>query len=209
MIKFHIISIFPETFDSFLQHTIIQKAIAQNLCEVNYINLKEYNRYLDDKPYGGGAGMILKAEVIASAIDSISYYDEIIYFSPRGKLLTQEMLETYNINKSYVIICGRYEGIDQRVIDEYNITEISLGSFVLSCGELPAMCFIDGLVRFIPNVVGNQESVLCDSFSTKYDRKAEYPLYTMPAIWRNRSVPEVLTSGNHAKIAKWKKDNLK
>lgn len=209
MIEFNIISIFPETFTSFLENTIIKKAIQQKLCKVNFIDLKKFGRYIDDKPYGGGNGMIIKADIIAQAIDLIKDYDKIIYFSPRGEVLHQEIIESHINFKKYILICGRYEGIDQRVIDEYNIEEISIGNFVLSCGEIPAILFIDSLIRLVPNIVGKKESVENDSFSKTYNRKIEYPLYTMPKIWRGRSVPDVLLSGHHKNIELWKKNNFK
>lgn len=208
MTIFNIISIFPDFFISAIENSIIKRAIEKKLCQINYIDLKQFGRHIDDQPYGGGEGMVIKANILAQAIDLIKEYDHIIYFSPRGKILNQEVIVNYNTNKKYIIICGRYEGIDQRVIEEYNIEEISLGNFILSCGEIPALCFIDSLTRLIPNVINNN-SIHNDSFSKNYDYKIEYPLYTRPRIWRNRSVPEVLISGNHKQINSWKKENLK
>ena len=211
---FKIFTLFPDIFNSYLETSVLGRSLEKNLWGYEVINIRDYsnNRYkkVDDIPFGGGCGMIIQPDVIANAIDSncdlknTKFY----YMSPRGKIFNQKMVKDILKHENIAIICGRYEGIDQRVIDEYNMEEISIGDFVLTGGELPALTMIDCCVRCINGVLGNYNSINNESFgginNSKYDYLLEYPLYTQPRSWRNRNVPEVLVSGHHKNIENWK-----
>lgn len=209
-----IFTLFPEIFDSYLKTSILGKALEKDLWSYNLINIREYSKdrhkKVDDIPFGGGCGMIINPEVIASAIDANCDLTstKIYYMSPRGKIFNQKKVGEILKYKNIAIICGRYEGIDQRVIDEYKIEEISIGDFVLTGGELPALTLIDCCIRCLEGVLGDFNSIDSESFggikNSKYDYLLEYPLYTQPRIWRGREVPPVLLSGHHKNIEKWK-----
>jgi len=208
-----ILTLFPEVFDEYLKSSILGRALKEKLWNYELINIRDYSKEkhkkVDDTPFGGGCGMIINPEVIATAIDKTCDLKntKIYYMSPRGKVFNQKKVNDIIKNENIAIICGRYEGIDQRVIDEYNIEEISVGDFILTGGELPALTLIDCCVRCIDGVLGNHDSINNESFggisNSKYDNLLEYPLYTQPRNWRNKAVPEVLLSGNHQKIAEW------
>jgi tRNA (guanine37-N1)-methyltransferase len=165
---------------------------------------------VDDYPYGGGAGMLIKPDIIADSIDANikNKNTKIIYLSPRGTLFNQQKAIELSKEKELVLICGRYEGIDQRVIDEYEIEEISVGDYVVSGGELPAMILIDAILRNIKGIVGTHNSLTEESFGSgtdsTYENLLEYPHYTKPSNWRNHQVPEILLSGHHQKITDWR-----
>lgn len=209
-----IFTLFPEIFNSYLKSSILGKALEKNLWSYELINIRDYSKdrhkKVDDIPFGGGCGMVINPIVIADAIDNncdiknTKFY----YMSPRGSVFTQKKVNEVLKHKNIAIVCGRYEGVDQRVIDEYNMEEISIGDFVLTGGELPALTMIDCCVRCIEGVLGDFESLSSESFGgtgiSKYDHLLEYPLYTQPRIWRNREVPDVLVSGHHKKIEDWK-----
>jgi tRNA (guanine37-N1)-methyltransferase len=162
-------------------------------------------RVVDDTPYGGGAGMVMRPDVIAAAIDSVAGVEKLYYMSPRGQVMTQKKTQDIQSYEHIGILCGRYEGIDQRVIDHYGIEELSIGDFVLSGGELAAFCIIDACIRQRNGVVGNALTLAEESFSDgKYAYLLEYPLYTRPAEWRGTAVPEILVSGNHQAIDGWR-----
>ncbi|MDR1697288.1 MAG: tRNA (guanosine(37)-N1)-methyltransferase TrmD [Rickettsiales bacterium] len=213
---FNIITLFPEMFPGTLGGGVVGRALANGLWSMNIINLRDFatDNYgaVDDAQFGGGAGQVMRADIIAAAIDSIRMKEEgrrmkIIYFSPRGKLLNQKIVRESSADSrlhpsSFILLCGRFEGIDQRVIDEYDITEISIGDYILSGGEIAAQVFIDSLVRLIDNVVHSPESVANESFEIG---GLEWPLYTRPSSWRGRNVPEVLMSGHHGNIERWRK----
>lgn len=209
-----ILTLFPEIFDSYLKASILGKALQKGLWSYELINIrdfsKEKHKKVDDAPFGGGCGMIMDPEVIATAIDQTCDIKntKIYYMSPRGRVFNQKKVNEIIEHKEIAIICGRYEGIDQRVIDEYNIEEISIGDFVLTGGEIPALTVIDCCVRCIEGVLGDYNSLDSESFggikNSKYDYLLEYPLYTQPRVWRNKEVPEVLLSGHHQKIEEWK-----
>lgn len=205
-----------------LEVGIIGKALNAGLWSLEIVNLYDYgfgiHKKIDDTPYGGGAGMVIMAEVLGNAINHVrdKYYNKEIDFylmSPRGEIFNQEIARniagdiTQN-NKINCIICGRFEGIDQRVIDFFNIRELSIGQYVLSNGDIAAMIMIDAIVRLLPGVMGNSESGETESFSN-FDGEVliEFDHYTKPAIWNNMSVPEVLLSGHHEKIKLWRKEN--
>lgn len=211
---FKIFTLFPEMFDSYLTSSILGRGLKNKLWSYEVINIRDYSKErhkkVDDTPFGGGCGMIINPEVIADAIDANCNLNntKIYYMSPRGQVFNQKKVNDILQYDNIAIICGRYEGIDQRVIDEYNIEEISIGDFVLTGGELPALTLLDCCVRCIEGVLGDFESINSESFggikNSKYDYLLEYPLYTQPREWRNRKVPEILLSGNHQKIEEWK-----
>lgn len=214
MMNFKIFTLFPELFPGALSASITGNALKENLFNLETINIRNYatdlRKTVDDIPYGGGAGMVLKADVLAEAIDKNLQKKKlkIIYLSPRGKLFTQKMAQEFSNESEIAIICGRFEGIDQRVLNEYEIEEISIGDYVLSGGELAAYVMIDAIVRNISGVLGDEESLKEESFggkkSSEYDFLLEYPHYTRPQKWRNHEVPEILTSGHHKNIKDWR-----
>ncbi|MDD2907838.1 MAG: tRNA (guanosine(37)-N1)-methyltransferase TrmD [Candidatus Gracilibacteria bacterium] len=215
--KIHIITIFPESFFSYFSSSIMKRAIDSDLFEINYYKLNDFSndnfKRVDSKAYGMH-GQVISAEPLSKAIDfifqKVGKKIPVVYMSPSGDLLNQEKIENYyeKLNGEFIIICGHYEGIDQRIIDIYVDYCVSIGEFVLSSGELAAQVFIDGLVRNIPGVLGNIQSLEEDSFSKKFNRQKEYPVYTKPEIFMGKKVPEILLSGNHKKIEEWKLDNL-
>lgn len=204
--KITILTLFPEMFES-LNASILKRAQEKNLIEINIVNIRDYsldnNKRCDDYSYGGGAGMIMTPQPLFDAISSVktdkSYT---IYLSPRGKVLTQEkVVELAKTQKELILVCGHYEGIDERIIDLCVDEEISIGDYVLTGGEIPAMVLIDSISRYIPNVLGNDMTTEEESFSNGL---LEYPQYTRPQVFRGLKVPEVLTSGNHERIKEWR-----
>lgn len=216
--KFHILTIFPEAFDSYFSSSIMWNAIKKELFSVDFYKINDFSdkkfKHIDDKAYGMH-GQVISPEPLAKALDFI--WDKIwkkvpvIYLTPSWNLLQQETIENYyeSFWDEIIIICGHYEGIDQRIRDLYVTHEISIGEYVLSSWELSAMVFIDSFVRNIPEVLWNPESLEEESFSKKLNRKREYPVYTRPSEFKWLKVPEILTSGNHKEIEKWKFNNLK
>ncbi len=215
---FHIITLFPEAFWSFLSQSIIWNAKEKWLFDVTFYDLKQYvdGKYerVDDKAYGMH-GQVLRPDILAKPLDEILKKTgkniPIVYFSPRGKKLTQSWIEKiahHTKQHDIVLICGHYEWIDERIIDKYVTKMISIGDYVLSGWELPAQVFIDALVRHIPLVLWNEQSLLEESFSKKLSRKKEYPVYTRPRVFEWQFVPSVLVSWNHKEIEKWKQKNL-
>ena len=206
-----VITLFPQAFPGVLGESLTGKALAEGLWQLHPIDLRRFGegRHLnvDDTPAGGGAGMVLRADVLAKAISHARAQARgvtpIIYLSPRGKPLTQSMAQTLSHTDGVILICGRFEGVDERVIDHFGITEVSLGDFVMTGGEIAAMALIDACVRLIPRVLGNQHSTEDESFS---DGLLEHPHYTKPAVWEGRAIPEVLLSGHHANITAWRRD---
>lgn len=211
MISFNILSLFPSLIENYFNDSILQKAISKKLIKINIYNLRDYalnkHKQVDDTPYGGGAGMLLKADVLSNAILKIKEnepVDKIIYLSPQGvklnNVLAREFVKKTDI--SYLLVCGRYQGVDQRFIDLFVDLELSIGDYVLSGGELPACVFIEAISRFIPNVIGNEESPNNDSFENNL---LKYPEYTRPYEFNGVKVPDVLLSGDHEKIKIWRK----
>lgn len=196
-------------FESPFAESIISRAIKNKLIEIEIINLRDYanDKYgtVDDKPFGGDVGMLLKVDVVDRCLEKLDGYK--ILMSARGKRYTQEKAEELAKLDELVFVCGHYEGVDQRIADHLIDEEISIGDFVTTGGELPAMTIIDSIVRLIPSVLGKDESSKIESFSKELDRKIEYPQYTRPAEYRGWKVPEVLLSGNPTLIDKFKKDN--
>jgi tRNA (guanine37-N1)-methyltransferase len=207
-VRFDIITLFPDFFASPLNSSLIGKAIAKQIATVNLINPRDFttdkHRKVDDITYGGGVGMLLKPEPMFAAVESLPILNrrEIILLTPQGETLNQPLLKDLAINyDQLVLICGHYEGVDER-IRQYLVTkEVSLGDFVLTCGEIPALALLNGVVRLLPGTVGKVESLKSESFETDL---LDYPQYTRPAEYRGWSVPEVLRSGNHQLIDQWR-----
>ena len=207
--RFDVLTLFPEMFEP-VRLSIIGRASQKNLIELNLINFREFSKdkqkHVDDCPYGGGAGMVLKPEPIYDAYESIvkdlNYKPKVVYLSPQGKVFNQEIAKALAKESHLILLCGHYEGVDQRLIDEIVDEEISIGDYVLTGGELPAMVVIDAVSRNIEGVLNN-ESIKDESFN---DGLLEYPQYTRPEVFMGRRVPEVLLSGHHANIEKWRRD---
>ena len=202
--KFDILTLFPEMFEP-IKQSIIGRAIKNNIIDINLINIRDFSRdkhkKVDDTPYGGGAGMIIRPDVVYDAYQSIKDKNaRVIYMSPQGKVLKQEKVKELSEHKHLILLCGHYEGIDQRVIDEIVDEEISIGDYVLTGGEIPAMVLIDSVSRYVKGVL-KKESIECESFSRDL---LEYPQYTRPEIFLDKKVPEILLSGHHDNIRKWR-----
>ena len=204
--KYSVLTLFPEMF-KILETSIIGKAIKKELIDIDLINIRDFSKdkhkKVDDTPYGGGAGMVIRPDVVYDAYKSIK--DEnatVIHLSPKGKVLNQDLVKSLSQKEHIILLCGHYEGIDQRVIDEIVDEEISIGDYVLTGGELPALVLIDSVSRYIEGVL-SRESITEESFT---DNMLEYPQYTRPEIFHGVRVPEVLTSGNHQNIEKWRKE---
>lgn len=207
--KINILTLFPNMFDGFLSESIIKRAIEDKRIEINIINIRDYalgkHKTCDDYSFGGGPGMVLKAEPLFRALRD-NANGLVIYTSPQGKTLNQELVKELALEEEITLIAGRYEGIDERVIDEFVDMELSVGDYVLTGGELPAMIIADSVSRMIPNVI-KKESFEEDSF---FNGLLDHPHYTRPSEFEDRGVPEVLMSGNHEKIRVWRlKESLK
>ncbi|MDP3016952.1 MAG: tRNA (guanosine(37)-N1)-methyltransferase TrmD [Deltaproteobacteria bacterium] len=207
--RFDILTLFPEMFSSPFQESIMAKAIEKGLIEVRTINIRDFaldkHRIVDDAPYGGGQGMVMKVEPIARAIEQVKSEDpsvRTIYLTPEGKPLNQEMARQLSSRSHLILLCGRYEGVDERVREFFVDEEISIGDYVLTGGELAAMVLIDAVSRLLPGVLGSDRSAEEDSF---FGSLLEYPQYTRPASFRGYEVPEVLLSGNHQAISLWRR----
>lgn len=210
MIRIDIISAVPSLLQGPLQHSIVGRAVDEKRVSIHIHDLRDYtkdkHRKIDDYPYGGGAGMVLTPQPIFDCIKALSKerdYDEIIFTSPDGEVFQQTDANKLSLKKNLIILCGHYKGVDQRVRDELITREFSIGDYVLSGGELPAMVITDAVVRLIPGVLGDAESALTDSFQ---ESLLEAPVYTRPAVFRGSGVPEVLLSGDHKKIENWRSE---
>lgn len=203
--KFDILTLFPEMFEA-VKQSVIGKAIEKQLIQINLINIRDFSKdkhkKVDDTPYGGGAGMVMMPDVVYDAYSSIQNKEnaKVIYLSPKGKVLNQEKVLELSKQEHLILLCGHYEGIDQRVIDEIVDEEISIGDYVLTGGEIPAMVLVDSVSRYIQGVL-KQESTLEESFTNNL---LEYPQYTRPEEFHGQKVPEVLLSGHHENIRKWR-----
>ena len=215
MIPWHaqIFTLYPEMFPGYLAHSLAGQALKKELWSYDTVNIRDYgigkHAQVDDTPCGGGAGMVLRPDVLGDALDShLKPGSRLLYMSPRGKLLTQPLVKELAKTPNISIICGRFEGMDQRIIDHYNVEEISIGDYILSGGEVAALTLMDSCIRLLPGVLGNKETLSEESFTENDDFSGllEYPLYTRPPEWRSLSVPQVLLSGHHARIAQWKKE---
>ncbi len=206
--RIDIISAVPDLMTSAFSHSILKRAINNKLVEVNLINLRDYStnkqKQIDDYAFGGGAGMVLSIEPIAACLNDLKskrQYDEVIYMSPDGELLTQKMCNHYSLLKNIVILCGHYKGVDERVRQHLITKEISIGDYVLSGGEIPAVVFSDAVIRLLPGVLNDETSALSDSFQ---DNLLAPPVYTRPAEFNGWTIPEILLSGHTANIEKWR-----
>lgn len=202
--KFDVLTLFPEMFKS-LDESIIGRAVEKGLIEINLINIRDFSKNkhkkVDDTPYGGGAGMVLMPDVVYDAYSSVKDENaKVIYLSPQGKVLNQNKVKELSKENHLILLCGHYEGIDQRVLDEIVDEEISIGDYVLTGGELPAMVLIDSVSRYVEGVL-SEDSTKEESFSNNL---LEYPQYTRPEEFRGKRVPEVLLSGHHENIKKWR-----
>lgn len=202
----NVLSLFPPMFEGVFQQSIMKKAQEKNAVSLNVVDIREFadkKRQVDDYPFGGGAGMVLKAEPVFNAVESLQTEQKprVILLCPQGERFTQKKAEELAQEQELVFICGHYEGYDERIREHLVTDEISIGDFVLTGGELAAMAVIDSVVRLLPGVLGNADSQIQDSFSTGL---LEHPHYTRPAEFRGWKVPAVLTSGNHAKVDEWR-----
>lgn len=214
--RFTVLTLFPELFKNFLKESIIGRAMKAKKARIDLVNIRDFseNKHgkVDDTPFGGGEGMVMQCQPIFSALESLPRKKgkrRVIYLSPVGKKFTQRAAERLGKYDEIVLLCGRYEGVDQRVIDALVDEEISIGDYVLTGGELPAMVLMDTVIRLVPGVLGKEGSHAYDSFSKAFAGKKEHPHYTKPAEFRGMKVPDVLLSGNHAEIEKWRKSQLR
>ena len=201
-----VFTLYPDVFPGPLDKGLYGKAMEKKIWDLKTVDIREYaldkHKTVDDTPYGGGSGMLLKPDVVAKSLDAnIKNGEKIFYLSPRGKVFNQNIAKEISKENKVNLICGHFEGIDQRVLDNREIEEISIGDFVLSGGETASYVFLDAILRLIPGVIGNEESKNEESFENGL---LEYPQYTKPQIWEEKSVPNVLLSGDHAKIKDWR-----
>ncbi|RYZ95688.1 MAG: tRNA (guanosine(37)-N1)-methyltransferase TrmD [Proteobacteria bacterium] len=217
--EFDVLTLFPQIFTNVMQESIMGRAVEKGLVKVNLVQIRDFakdkHRTTDDLPYGGGPGMVMKYEPLFAAWESaVNRNPELkartVLMSPGGRPLRQALLEEWGRTlpgkERLILVCGRYEGIDERFVEECVDEQVSLGDFVLSGGEIPAMALIDGLMRLIPGALGNADSSAGESFSTVAEGLLEFPQYTRPPEYRGRKVPDILLSGDHAKIARWRKE---
>ena len=209
--KANILTLYPDIYPGYLGYSLLGKALQKKIWELNIYNLRDFgegkHKVVDDKPFGGGAGMIIKPDILGNAIEKtlIKNHNQqkLVYLSPKGKPFKQVDAEKFSQSNGVSILCGHFEGIDQRIIDIYEIEEISMGDYVLTGGEVASFAFLDAIIRLLPGVLGNEISIKDESFS---DNLLEYPQYTKPQEYKNIKVPDVLLSGNHEKIAEWRRE---
>ena len=206
MFTARIFTLYPDMFPGPLNEGLFRKAMEKNIWNLEKVDIRKYatdkHTTVDDTPYGGGSGMLMKPDVVASAIDkNVKKGEKVIFLTPRGKIFNQNIAKELSSEKTINIICGRFEGIDQRVVETRNIQEYSLGDFILSGGETAAFVFVDAILRLLPGILGNENSIKDESFENGL---LEYPQYTKPQIWEEKEVPNVLLSGDHAKIKHWR-----
>ncbi len=209
--NYHVLTLFPEMIEQGLNTSILGKALDKDLITLKAINIRDYttNKHhkVDDYPYGGGAGMVMQAQPIYDAYkaveEKIGYKPRVIYLTPQGKVFNQSMAIEFAKEKDLVFLCGHYEGVDERVLEEIVTDEVSIGDYVLTGGELPAMVMIDAISRMISDVLHNDESAEFDSF---HDNLLEYPQYSRPEVWNGKQVPSILLSGHHANVEKWRRE---
>ena len=209
--NYHVLTLFPEMILQGLNTSIIGRAIEKGILSLEAVNIRDYagNRYgkVDDYPYGGGAGMVMQAEPVYAAVkdleERMGHKPRVIYLTPQGSVFRQEMAVDFAKEEDLVFLCGHYEGIDERVLEEVVTDYVSIGDYVLTGGELPAMVMIDAISRMVPGVLSNGESGTIESF---HDNLLEYPQYSRPEGWRDKAVPPVLLSGHHANVEKWRRE---
>jgi tRNA (guanine37-N1)-methyltransferase len=212
-IRFDVLTLFPALFDGFLAESILSRAIARGLVAVNRWDIRDWaeskHRQVDDRPFGGGPGMVLMAPPVVASVESVQASADppgrLIVLTPQGRRLEQGFVETLSDEQRIVLLCGRYEGFDERILETLAPEGLSVGDYVLSGGEVAAMVVIDAVMRLIPGALGDAESSLDESFGP--DGGLEYPQYTRPRVFRGREVPEILLSGDHAAIARWRREH--
>ena len=200
-----VLSLFPEMFPGPLGLSLAGRALQKGIWGLDAVNIRDYatdkHRSVDDDPFGGGAGMVMRPDVLDAAIRANPGSGPLLYMTPRGRLMDQSLVRDLAAGPGVRILCGRFEGVDQRVLDAHEAQEVSLGDFVLSGGELPALVLLDAVIRLLPGVLGNQDTLAEESFEWGL---LEYPHYTRPAVWQEREVPETLLSGHHERIRAWR-----
>ena len=206
MLQAQIFTLYPELFPGPLNKGLYGKALSNNIWNLKIVNIRDYSsdkhKTVDDTPFGGGSGMLIKPDVLANSLDqNVKPSEKIYYLTPKGKLFSQKLAKKLSKEKTINLICGHFEGVDQRVIDTRNIEELSIGDYVLSGGETAALVVLDSILRLIPGVLGNDQSIYEESFENGL---LEYPQYTKPQIWEKKNIPDVLLSGDHARIKDWR-----
>lgn len=210
--NFHVMTLFPEMIESGLNTSITGRAIQNGLLTLQAVNIRDYSKdkhlHVDDYPYGGGAGMVMQAQPIYDCYEDLCHkignpHPRVIYLTPQGSVFKQSMAEEFAKEEDLIFLCGHYEGIDERVLEEIVTDYVSIGDYVLTGGELPAMVMMDAISRLVPKVLSNEVSAEFESF---HDNLLEYPQYTRPEVYHNKKVPEVLLSGHHAKIEEWRRE---
>lgn len=209
--NFYVMTLFPEMIENGMNTSITGRAIAKGLLSLETVNIRDFsetgNGRIDDYPYGGGAGMVMQAEPVCRAyedlVEKIGARPRLVYLTPQGKVFNQAMAEDLAQEENLIFLCGHYEGIDERVLEEIATDFVSIGDYVLTGGELPAMVMMDSISRMVPGVLSNQESGQFESFQGNL---LEYPQYSRPAVWRGKEVPEVLLSGHHRNVDRWRRD---
>lgn len=207
--NFHILTLFPDMIRQGLNKSIIGRAVENGLLSVNAVNIRDYtldkHKKVDDYPYGGGAGMVMQAQPVydawRSVMEQIGYHPRCVYLTPQGRTFNQDMAKDFAKEKDLIFLCGHYEGVDERVLEEIVTDFVSIGDYVLTGGELPAMVMADAISRMVPGVLTNAESGTGESFEGSL---LEYPQYSRPPVWRDREVPKVLLSGDHKKVEAWR-----
>ena len=209
--RFHILTLFPDMVEQGLHTSIIGRAVEKGLLTIEAVNIRDYtldkHKKVDDYPYGGGAGMVMQAQPIYDAylsiVEKIGYRPRTIYLTPQGPLFTQQAAKEFALEEDVILLCGHYEGVDERVLEEIVTDYISIGDYVLTGGELPAMVLVDAISRMVPGVLKNQESGETESLEGNL---LEYPQYSRPEVWREKAVPPILLSGNHQKVDEWRRE---
>ena len=208
--NFYVLTLFPEMIESVMKTSITGRAIEEGKISLQAVNIRDFafNKHnkVDDYPYGGGAGMVMQAEPVylacQSVCDKMKKKPRVVYLTPQGSVFSQKMAEDFSKEEDIVFLCGHYEGIDERVLEEIVTDNVSIGDYVLTGGELPAMVMMDAISRLVKGVLNNEQSAEFESF---YDNLLEYPQYSRPAVWHEKQVPDVLLSGHHANIEKWRR----
>lgn len=211
--RFDVLTLFPDLFKGYLEQSVLKRAIEGSLVEIHRHDIRDWaggpHRQVDDRPFGGGPGMVLMPEPVVRCAEAVQAYGEpghLVLLSPQGRRLDQALVEKLAGHRRLVLICGRYEGFDQRIIDVLRPEEISIGDYVLNGGEVAAMVVIDAVIRLVPGVLGDEDSNRFDSFSGR-GRLLEHAQYTRPRVFRGHAVPDVLLSGDHGAVAKWRKED--
>ena len=209
--KFHVLTLFPEMIEQGFHSSITGRAMEKGLLQLDAFNIRDYavNKHMrvDDYPYGGGAGMVMQAEPVYRCYEAVKEKIgrdvRVIYLTPQGRVFNQKMAEEFAAEEDLIFLCGHYEGIDERVLEEIVTDPVSIGDYVLTGGELPSLVMMDAISRLVPGVLGNDMSAVGESFA---DSLLEYPQYSRPAVWRDKEVPEVLLSGHHANVDAWRRE---